>query len=121
MLQAMLRACDQAELERKLDELQVTLAARSGPGRGGGRQPRKLNRLLLAKALTGKEVARLALQNYVDERTGKIPTFSGEVGGSRTGEGDAPGTAQGGGQLQRLDRRCPDRRLYQPGSHREGA
>ena len=36
MLQAMLRAWDQAELERKLDALQATLAARSGPG--GGRE-----------------------------------------------------------------------------------
>ena len=34
MLQAMLRAWDQAELERKLDALQATLAARSEPGRG---------------------------------------------------------------------------------------
>ena len=34
MLQAMLRAWDQVELERKLDALQATLAARSGPGRG---------------------------------------------------------------------------------------
>ena len=35
MLQAMLRAQDQAELERKLDALQATLAARSGSGRAG--------------------------------------------------------------------------------------
>ena len=34
MLQAMLRAWDQAVLERKLDALQATLAARSGSGRG---------------------------------------------------------------------------------------
>jgi hypothetical protein len=34
MLQAILRAWDQAELERKVDALQATLAARSGPGRG---------------------------------------------------------------------------------------
>lgn len=34
MLQSMLRAWNQAELERKLDALQATLAIRSGPGRG---------------------------------------------------------------------------------------
>ena len=37
---------------------------------------RKLNQLLLAKALSGKEIARLALQNYMDEQAGKQPTFS---------------------------------------------
>ena len=36
---------------------------------------RKLNQLL-AKALSGKEIARLALQNYMDEQAGKQPTFS---------------------------------------------
>ena len=36
MLQAMLRAWDQAELEKKLDALQATLAARQVPGRGRG-------------------------------------------------------------------------------------
>ena len=37
---------------------------------------RKLNQLLLAKALSGQEVARLALQNHMDEQAGKQPTFS---------------------------------------------
>ena len=37
---------------------------------------RKLNQLLLAKDLSGKEIARLALQNYMDEQAGKQPTFS---------------------------------------------
>ena len=37
---------------------------------------RKLNQLLLAKALSGQEVARPALQNYVDEQAGTEPTFS---------------------------------------------
>ena len=37
---------------------------------------RTLNQLLLAKALSGKEIARLALQNYMDERAGNQPTFS---------------------------------------------
>ena len=36
---------------------------------------RKLNQLL-AKALSGKEIARLALQNYMDEQVGKQATFS---------------------------------------------
>ena len=36
MLQAMLRARDQAELERKLDALQATLEVRGGPGRSSG-------------------------------------------------------------------------------------
>jgi hypothetical protein len=34
ILQAMLRAWDQAELEKKLDALRATLEARSVPGRG---------------------------------------------------------------------------------------
>ena len=34
ILQAMLRAWDQAELERKLDALRATLEARTAPGRG---------------------------------------------------------------------------------------
>ena len=37
---------------------------------------RKLNQLLRAKALSGKEIARLILQNYMDEQSGKQPTFS---------------------------------------------
>jgi hypothetical protein len=37
ILQAMLRAWDQAELERKLDALRATLEARAAPGRGGKR------------------------------------------------------------------------------------
>ena len=35
ILQAMLRAWDQAELERKLDALRATLEARRGPARRG--------------------------------------------------------------------------------------
>jgi hypothetical protein len=34
ILQAMLRAREQAELERKLDALRATLAARTAPGKG---------------------------------------------------------------------------------------
>jgi hypothetical protein len=34
ILQTMLRACDQAELERKIDALRATLEARTVPGRG---------------------------------------------------------------------------------------
>ena len=37
---------------------------------------RKLNQFLQAKALSGKEIARLVLQNYMDEQSGKQPTFS---------------------------------------------
>ena len=37
MLQALLRACDQAELERKLEVLEAALEARgAATGRGGG-------------------------------------------------------------------------------------
>ena len=44
------------------------------------------------QALSGKEIARLVLQNYMDEQAGKPPTFS--RGGLRTGAGHAPGTAR---------------------------
>ena len=37
---------------------------------------RKLNQFHQAKALSGKEIARLGLQNYMDEQSGKQPTFS---------------------------------------------
>lgn len=37
---------------------------------------RKLNQVFLAKDLSGKETARLVLQNYMDEQAGKQPTFS---------------------------------------------
>ena len=37
---------------------------------------RKLNQFLRAKALSGKEVARFVLQNYMDEQSGRQPTFS---------------------------------------------
>ena len=37
---------------------------------------RKLSQLLLARTLSGKEIARLVLQDYMDEQTtGKQPTF----------------------------------------------
>ena len=36
---------------------------------------RRLNQIL-AKGLSGKQIARLALQNYVDDQAGKQPTFS---------------------------------------------
>ena len=36
MLETMLRACGQVDLERKVDALQATLAARTGPGRRHG-------------------------------------------------------------------------------------
>ena len=36
MLETMLRACGQVDLERKVDALQATLAARNGPGRRHG-------------------------------------------------------------------------------------
>src|SRR3954454_23735268 len=49
-------------------------AGRDGAGVMASRQ--KLNQFLLAKALSGKEIARLVLQNYMDEQSGRQPTFS---------------------------------------------
>ena len=46
-------------------------------GRADGMADRRtLNQLLLVQNLTGKEIARLVLQNYMDEQAGKQPTFS---------------------------------------------
>src|SRR3954467_7530787 len=51
-------------------------AAAGRAGAGGMASRQKLNQFLLAKALSGKETARLVLQNYMDEQFGRQPTFS---------------------------------------------
>ena len=75
MLETMLRACGQVDLERKLDALQATLAARNWAGQAAWLTGARLTSSW-SKTLTGKEIARLALQNYMDEQAGRQPTFS---------------------------------------------
>ena len=45
-------------------------------GRADGMADRRTLNQLLVQNLSGKEIARLALQNYMDEQSGKQPTFS---------------------------------------------
>ena len=55
----------------------------------------------------------------MDEQAGKQPTFS--AADLERARATLRGRPEEAASLQRLDRGCPDRRLHQPGSHREGA